>query len=869
MLSFSLTDNKPYKQKYNVHFSMDELSKKLNNAKSEIDKPKKEGNFSFITTFFEMSKMLKQRVSREFNIFKVSNAYLKQFEILSQFPEIIKNEGPVFTYFDNASFPGAFIRGTDHYIKNNRPNIKYLDWFASSLYNGKKDVLGDEYNLLYNYPFRWLMSEKNNGDVVNPDNILNFRQLFRNFEVPLYTSDLGFDVSADYSKQEIFHLQPNIGQICCALETVRDNGTQITKQFSFFELRNKIILYILTKMYKKVNIIKPITSKPDNSEVYILCMGYDKNNSLKYRELILNSLKHWDKPILEEIILPEEFNKKLTFIANELYLRQIDKIKFNIDLFYKLRHQTERVNLPSYFYQQLKREVDTWLRENPMKIINDPLPITKTIMSLDRGFVISKSEWDSNLTGLEYLKYLFRSNLIFKVNTLKGKTLVYESDDNKSKQNTEILFNMLVKCGMLLRYIMLTDQGIKFLNNKIGVKLEEKLETIKEEDNIEDIENSLKKIEINEESNKKGEKENKEEEKKARKQSWADIDEQENKLELESGYNHWYFIIGILLRYSQEQITNEEQRYYKNEYELINCLERFLLSIYNVRQNREDSKKREEEKNIINKLISEIKEKKLIKDLDQYKKYIIDHIREIKGEILIKNDHETLPDIKKEIILKNNTISYGLFSYDFNQLEPERTKYLLNQGKENVLIMLLKYSSMLSAGQQWSAPQSFFDYIYSNYEVKYEGFASPLNSRLMLKPGAKFCSLFSEVDNIFGSIGNFFDVDEYNDEGKNWLVNPPFIESILEQASLKSIKLAKNGLVIFIMPNWTNSKCYQNLSRSNMLIYKEYLHPNTYFYQKGKELIKANFASMIFVLNNKKMVINNLGNSFKINNKSV
>ena len=50
-----------------------------------------------------------------------------------------------------------------------------------------------------------------------------------------------------------------------------------------------------------------------------------------------------------------------------------------------------------------------------------------------------------------------------------------------------------------------------------------------------------------------------------------------------------------------------------------------------------------------------------------------------------------------------------------------------------------------------------------------------------------------------------------------------------------------------------------------MLIYKEYLHPNTYFYQKGKELIKANFASMIFVLNNKKMVINNIGNSFKIN----
>lgn len=832
MLSFSLTDNKPYKQKYPVHLSLDELSKKLNITKSEIDKPKKEGNFAFVTTSFEMSKMLKSRVSREFNIQKVSNAYLKQFEILSQFPEIIKNDEQVFTYFDNASFPGAFIRGTDHFIKNNRSNIKYFDWFASSLYNGKKDVLGDEYNLLYNYPFRWLMSEKNNGDVTNPDNILNFRQLFSNFEVPLYTSDLGFDVSADYSKQEIFHLQPNIGQICVGLETTKEHGTQITKQFTFFELRNKIILYILTKMYKKVNIIKPITSKPDNSEIYILCIGYNKKESLKYRELILNALKHWDKPILEEITLPEDFNKKLTFIANELYLRQIDKIKFNIDLFYKVRHQ-ERVNLPSYFYQQLKREVDIWLRENPMKGIENPIPITKT--EIKEGKI--NGEWDSNLKGKDYLKHLFKSNLIFKVDQLRGKMIMYKEEN---KYIAEILFHLLIKCGMLLRNIMLTNKGIEFLNNKVKIDINE-------------IENALKNIQIEEKYST------------LKKQiieqkyplAWADINEDEFKKELDSEYNHWYFINGILLRYSQEQITNEAQRYEKSDYELNNCLERFLLGLYNEKDIKEN------DKSLVDKLISEIKEKKLINDIDQYKKYIIDHLSQIKGENIDPIDHGFILGVENELKVKDNIMTYRLFRYDLNLIEPNRLKYLLNQGEENVFRMILRYGSMLSGGNQWSIPQSFADYIYNNYNIRYEGFASPLNSRLMLKPETKFCSLFSDTDSIFGSIGDFFKINESKME-RNWIINPPFVESILEEASLKSIELARNGLVIFVMPNWVNSKCYVNLNKSKMMVYKEYLHPNTYYFQKGKELIKANFASMIFVLSNKRIIINNLGNSFKI-----
>jgi ubiquinone/menaquinone biosynthesis C-methylase UbiE len=497
MLSFPLIEPiKEYKRQFLVHYSMDELSILLTKTKSLLDKPRKEWpkgsdfDFSYVTTFFEMSKMLKQRTQQLFRVDKISNAYLKIYEILCQFPEIIdKTKSPIYRYFDDASFPGAFIRGTDHYIKNHIPEIKYFDWFASSLYNEEEGVLGDEYNLLYNYPFRWLMDkENNNGNVSNPDNILDFRNKFQHIGlVPLSTSDLGFDVSSDYSKQEIFHLKPNIGQILNAMETTSEGGCQITKQFTFFEPRNKIILYLLTKMYKKVNIIKPITSKPDNSEVYILCIGYDRKNSLKYRELILNSLKHWDNSILEEIKIPDDFNKKLTFIANEIYQRQIEKIKFNIQLFYTLLKQRNRydkpnfVRLPSDFYNRLRDEVNNWLKDNPMKSIDNGLPITKTSINSRKNFngiLLKESEWNNyGLNKLDFYNNLFNDydilinfftyqiKPIFRVDTLYGKTLIYNEEN---RDIAVLLSNLLIKCGGLLRKVMLLQPPQFKIKTKTG-----------------------------------------------------------------------------------------------------------------------------------------------------------------------------------------------------------------------------------------------------------------------------------------------------------------------------------------------------------------------------------------------------------------
>ena len=137
-----------------------------------------------------------------------------------------------------------------------------------------------------------------------------------------------------------------------------------------------------------------------------------------------------------------------------------------------------------------------------------------------------------------------------------------------------------------------------------------------------------------------------------------------------------------------------------------------------------------------------------------------------------------------------------------------------------VLRLAMRYATVLNRGQQWGLPQAHFDELYDRLGVRHEAFASPLNSRLLGKEGADFCSLFPDTDAVFGSQGDFFGVDMLA-RGLNWQVNPPFIVSLLDRAAAKAVaallvalKNKQSLKVFFLMPAWTDTTCYEILSQS-------------------------------------------------------
>jgi hypothetical protein len=178
------------------------------------------------------------------------------------------------------------------------------------------------------------------------------------------------------------------------------------------------------------------------------------------------------------------------------------------------------------------------------------------------------------------------------------------------------------------------------------------------------------------------------------------------------------------------------------------------------------------------------------------------------------------------------TISLGKY---FSVTMSPRMKYLASKYQcADVLRMILRYDIILGRGQQWGLPRAHFDALYDRLGVRNEGYASPLNSRLLEKPEGKFCSLFPDTDVVFGSLGGFFQVTFAEHPG-NWQVNPVFIASILDASANKVIAELKAAaeakkliLVVFLMPAWEDTHCYTVLAGSPFRIVEVHLPRNQY-----------------------------------------
>ena len=92
--------------------------------------------------------------------------------------------------------------------------------------------------------------------------------------VHLFTADGGFDFSTDYLMQEkrIYHLL-----VCSALiglQSLASNGSFVLKFFDIYAKPTQILISLITSCFKSWTLYKPSTSRPCNSERYLLCRGF-------------------------------------------------------------------------------------------------------------------------------------------------------------------------------------------------------------------------------------------------------------------------------------------------------------------------------------------------------------------------------------------------------------------------------------------------------------------------------------------------------------------------------------------------------------------------------------------------------------------
>ena len=247
----------------------------------------------------------------------ISRSYFKLWEIYFNF-NLFNNMDKNINFVHLAEGPGGFMESSINYCRYmNFKNCKY--WGITLKPN-------DEYVPDWN-KLKKMFKKDNNcfieyGDLYNYDDVTNFKNNV-NDKCHIVTADGGFDYSSDFNGQELNSSRIIYSEIAVALNMLKKNGHFIIKLFDLFSLNSIQFMQLLNNSFEKVYIFKPETSRPANSEKYIICINFLDNLSEKIKLQLLKNIQDWDNNIDEEnYVIFKNFK-----ISNELF--------YNLDHFNK------------------------------------------------------------------------------------------------------------------------------------------------------------------------------------------------------------------------------------------------------------------------------------------------------------------------------------------------------------------------------------------------------------------------------------------------------------------------------------------------------------------------------------------------------
>lgn len=253
------------------------LNLHLNEIKLLIDKNKdKWDNYKKYTNTYEYIHSIIPNSKQSVCTLKpLSRSFYKMIELTSNF-NIINDMPYNCKTFHLAEGPGGFIEAIV-LLRNNKNDTYY----GMTLNDKDVNVPGwkkSNHFLKSNPNVIIENGADNTGNLLNKENLEYCFKKYNN-SMDLITADGGFDYSQDFNKQEFSSLKLIYAQVCYAIAMQKKNGTFILKVFDLFTQTSLDILFLLSCLYKNVNIVKPNTSRLANSEKYIVCKYFKLDNS--------------------------------------------------------------------------------------------------------------------------------------------------------------------------------------------------------------------------------------------------------------------------------------------------------------------------------------------------------------------------------------------------------------------------------------------------------------------------------------------------------------------------------------------------------------------------------------------------------------
>lgn len=247
----------------------------------------------------------------------INRAFYKYWEIINEF-EIFEDYNDKELILHCAEAPGGFIQGTNIYLQIERLSQSVekktveVDKDGFTIVKSRKKNIRSDYKIYtislnkelpqyknYNLPSynknilnKYLCITYGKDQTGDINNLSNIDYIGTMSKMPFYliTADGGFDEGTDFNHKEQLHYNLILSEVYSAIQLQKQDGHFILKVFDILTETSIHLLYLLTLCYKEVYIYKPKTSRPTNSEKYIICKYF--NLSIENKDRYLYALKN-------------------------------------------------------------------------------------------------------------------------------------------------------------------------------------------------------------------------------------------------------------------------------------------------------------------------------------------------------------------------------------------------------------------------------------------------------------------------------------------------------------------------------------------------------------------------------------------------
>ena len=306
----------------------------------------------------------------------ISRSYFKLWEILHDFKDSIDLASPNgLQCMFLAEGPGGFVEAYCN-LRNKLGSTSNDLIYGVTLISSDRNIpawkLSNE--LISNNNIHILKGADNSGSLYNPEDISHIVSKVGYHSCNLVTADGGFDFSTDFNNQEELSTKLILSEILTSIQLQKEHGCFLLKIYDINSLCTMQLLFVLKELYESISFTKPLSSRPANSEKYVMCTNFKgpmHQNYNKYRYILATALNTWDEMRSIQISISAAFVKDIVEYNTFYIIKQVLHINKTLCFISMIKSDKDEILKKNVWYQ-LKKAIK-WCHKYNIVISVDAL----------------------------------------------------------------------------------------------------------------------------------------------------------------------------------------------------------------------------------------------------------------------------------------------------------------------------------------------------------------------------------------------------------------------------------------------------------------------------------------------------------------